>query len=60
MLHVCALCSYSMHAIEMDDRVTKVFERAIIILSRREDPTDNKYYFIPHFLVTLLMYDEQQ
>jgi len=44
----------------MDDSVTKLFERAIITLSRREDPTDIKYYFIPHFLVTPLMYDEQQ
>ena len=59
-MRVCALCSYSIHAIEMDDSVTKLFERAIKTLSRREDPTDNKYYFIPHFLIPPLMYDEQQ
>ncbi|CAM6068450.1 unnamed protein product [Sphagnum tenellum] len=34
--------NYSVHAIEMDERVTKVFERAITSLSRREDPSNTK------------------
>lgn len=38
------LCdSYSVHSIEMDAGVTQVFERAIIALSRREDPSDTMY-----------------
>jgi hypothetical protein len=36
--------NYSVHAIEMDERVTKVFERAITSLSRREDPSNTKYH----------------
>lgn len=35
--------SYSVHSIEMNDGVTRVFERAIVVLSRKEDPSDLKY-----------------
>ncbi|KAG0568443.1 hypothetical protein KC19_6G020200 [Ceratodon purpureus] len=34
--------NYSVHSIEMDAGVTEVFERAIVALSRREDPSDTK------------------
>ncbi|KAG0625344.1 hypothetical protein M758_2G047100 [Ceratodon purpureus] len=34
--------NYSVHSIEMNDGVTRVFERAIVALSRREDPSDTK------------------
>jgi hypothetical protein len=34
--------NYSVHSIEMDAGVTKVFERAIVALSRRVDPSETK------------------
>lgn len=51
--------SYSVHSIEMDAGVTQVFERAIVALSRREDPSDTKYvvsFFIAKVFVALIWF----
>lgn len=56
--YVCLFDSYSVHSIEMDAGVTRVFERAIVALSRREDPSDTKYVPpLPYFECLYAEYD---
>lgn len=40
-------CSFSVHAIQMGEKVTSVFEYAIKALSRKEDLSISRYVLVP-------------
>lgn len=36
-------CSFSVHAIQMNEKVTSIFERAINVFSRKDDVSGDRY-----------------
>lgn len=41
-LYFSCLCSFSVHAIQMGEKVTYIFEHAINLLARKDDVSDNR------------------
>ena len=51
------LCSVSVHAIQMGEKVTSVFEKAISILARRDDVSGDRYIFaFLNLIIFVLLY----
>lgn len=42
IVYLCCLCSFSVHAIQMGEKVTSVFEHAIKVSARKDDVSTNR------------------
>lgn len=40
--NIISLCSFSVHAIQMGEKVTSIFEYAINVLARKDDVSGNR------------------